>query len=289
MILFGPSGTGDRFKAEGFKSSEQAGKWIKDNGLDLFEYSFGRGVNLKEETAETLGKVFKENDVKLSVHAPYFINLANPDEEKAENSFRYIIESCKMAKIMGADRVIFHPASQGKESREEALSRTKLRFLRLAEIMREENLTDITLCPETMGKLAQIGDVKEVVDLCKTDDIYLPTIDFGHINAREQGSLKSVDDFVEKMNYMINELGYERVKNFHVHFSKIQYSAKGEVRHLNFDDEVYGPKYEPFIDALIKLNLKPHVICESAGNQTDDSIEMKNYYLSKINEEGLLR
>lgn len=283
MILFGPSGAGNRFHQEGYTETAQAAKWLKDNGLDLFEYSFGRGINMKDEKAAILKEAFSAHGIRLSVHAPYYINLANIEEEKLKNSFEYIIESASMAKKMGADRVIFHPASQGKEPREAALLRTKERFVRLAEIMKAENLDDIILCPETMGKIAQIGDVKEVVDLCKVDDIYLPTIDFGHINAREQGSLKTVDDFIEKMNYMINELGYERVKNFHVHFSKIEYSQKGEVRHLNFDDEIYGPDYEPFIDALLKLKLTPHVICESRGNQTDDSLAMKTYYQSKIN------
>ncbi len=283
MIKFGPSGPGERFYNEGFSTSEQAAKWTKDQGLELFEYSFGRGVNLREEKARSMRDAFNENGVLLSVHAPYYINFATPEEEKAENSYRYVIESAIMAKHMGADRVIFHPASQGKDSRDVAVARTIERLKTLAGMIHVQGLDDILYCPETMGKIVQIGDIEEVVNFCTIDDIFIPTIDFGHINAREQGSLKTVDDFVVRMQHMINVLGYERSKNFHVHFSKIQYSSKGEVKHLNFDDEIFGPDYKPFIDACIKLKLEPHVICESSGNQADDSVTMKNYYLSKLN------
>lgn len=283
MIKFGPSGPGERFYNEGFSTSEQAAKWTKDQGLELFEYSFGRGVNLREEKARSMRDAFNENGVLLSVHAPYYINFATPEEEKAENSYRYVIESAIMAKHMGADRVIFHPASQGKDSRDVAVARTIERLKTLAGMIQAQGLDDILYCPETMGKIVQIGDIEEVVNFCTIDDIFIPTIDFGHINAREQGSLKTVDDFVVRMQHMINVLGYERSKNFHVHFSKIQYSSKGEVKHLNFDDEIFGPDYKPFIDACIKLKLEPHVICESSGNQADDSVTMKNYYLSKLN------
>ena len=283
MIKFGPSGPGERFYNEGFSTSEQAAKWTKDQGLELFEYSFGRGVNLREEKARSMRDAFNENGVLLSVHAPYYINFATPEEEKAENSYRYVIESAIMAKYMGADRVIFHPASQGKDSRDVAVARTIERLKTLAGMIHAQGLDDILYCPETMGKIVQIGDIEEVVNFCTIDDIFIPTIDFGHINAREQGSLKTVDDFVVRMQHMINVLGYERSKNFHVHFSKIQYSSKGEVKHLNFDDEIFGPDYKPFIDACIKLKLEPHVICESSGNQADDSVTMKNYYLSKLN------
>ncbi len=282
MIKFGPSGAGERFYNEGYVSSEQAAKWTKEQGLDLFEYSFGRGINLREEKALILNKAFSENNIKLSVHAPYYINFANPDEEKAENSYRYVIDSAVMAKQMGAERVIFHPATQGKETRETAVLRTKERLNRLAQIIHAEKLDDIIYCPETMGKLAQIGTIEEVTDFCLIDEVFMPTVDFGHVNAREQGSLKTTEDFLSRMQYMIDKLGYERMKNFHVHFSKIQYSGKGEVRHLNFDDEIYGPDYEPFIDACLKLKLEPNVICESAGNQADDAMTMKSYYLSVL-------
>ena len=282
MIKFGPSGAGESFYAQGFTKTEQAAKWLKDKNIDLFEYSFGRGVNIKQDKAQILRDAFTSCGIEISVHAPYYINFANPDDEKALNSFNYVLESAFMAKNMGANRVIFHPASQGKEQRDVAVERTILRLEHLAEIIRAEGLDDMFFCPETMGKLVQIGTIEEVTRFCQIAPFYLPTVDFGHINAREQGSLKTVDDFKTRIQYMIDKLGFERVKNFHVHFSKIQYTAKGEVRHLNFDDTEYGPEFEPFIDACLSLNVEPHIICESAGNQTEDSMAMKAYYLSKV-------
>ena len=133
-----------------------------------------------------------------------------------------------------------------------------------------------------MGKLAQIGTIKEIVDFCKIDKIFLPCIDFGHINAREQGSLKTKEDYLVRLKYLINELGFERVKNFHVHFSKIEYTIKGELRHLTFEDEVFGPPIEPFIDALMELGLEPYILCESNGTQAEDSIKMKKIYKGKL-------
>ena len=138
-------------------------------------------------------------------------------------------------------------------------------------------------CPETMGKTAQIGTIEEITDFCKVDKCFIPTVDFGHVNAREQGSLKTVDDYKSRLEYMIENLGEEKMKHFHVHFSKIQYSAKGEIRHLTFEDTEYGPEFEPLAEALILLKLEPTVICESAGTQAEDAMAMKEIYLKLEN------
>ena len=278
MIKFGPSGNGDSFFAQGLKHSEDSAVFVKKLNLDCFEYSFGRGVNLSREKAISIGNAFKNSDVELSVHAPYFINLANPDDEMAEKSFGYITASASAAKLMQANRVVFHPASEGKSGRIDAVNLTKERLIRLTDRLYEYGYQDIKFCPETMGKLRQIGTIEEIVEFCKIDKIYCPCVDFGHINARENGTLNTVQDYLDRLNYMIDNLGFDRVSEMHVHFSKIQYTAKGEVRHLTFEDEVYGPRFEPFIDAVKKLGLTPFIICESAGTQAEDALKMKEYY-----------
>ena len=139
-------------------------------------------------------------------------------------------------------------------------------------------MEDMIFCPETMGKLAQIGTVEEVVRFCKVDSVYTPCVDFGHINAREQGSLKTVNDYKARLEYMIAELGFERMKHFHVHFSKIMYSVKGEIKHLTFEDEVYGPDFEPLAIALKDLKLEPYIVSESAGKQAEEALYMKKIY-----------
>ena len=278
MIKFGPSGNSESFYAAGYEHTEQAAKYVKDLGLDCFEYSFGRGVRMSESKAISIGEAFQEQGVELSVHAPYFINFSNPDDEMAAKSYGYVLDSANMAKLMGGKRIVFHPAAQGKASREDAVALAEERLKILRDYVYLNNLQDRMFCPETMGKLAQIGTVEEIVRFCKIDEIYTPCVDFGHINAREQGSLKTVEDYKSRLEYMIAELGYERMKNFHVHFSKIMYSAKGEVKHLTFADEVYGPAFEPLAEALKQLKLQPYIVSESDGTQAEDALFMKKVY-----------
>ena len=278
MILFGPSGNSESFYAEGYSHTEQSAKFVKERGLDCFEYSFGRGVRMTEAKAISIRAAFREQGVEISVHAPYYINFANPDDESARKSYNYVLESGKMLKLMGGKRCVFHSATQGKMEREDAVALTEERLKVLRDFIYLNRLDDLYFCPETMGKLAQIGTIEEIVRFCKIDKVYLPAVDFGHINAREQGSLKTVSDYRERLEYMIGELGYERVKHFHVHFSKIQYSDKGEVRHLTFADTEYGPEFAPLAMALKELKLEPYIVSESAGTQAEDAMEMKRIY-----------
>lgn len=278
MIKFGPSGNCESFYAEGFSHTEQSAEFVKNRGLDCFEYSFGRGVRMSEDKAISIGDAFKASGVEISVHAPYFINFANTDEEMVAKSYGYVLDSAKMCKLMGGKRVVFHPSAQGKLSREEAVSLTEDRLKILRDYIYLNDLQDLYFCPETMGKLAQIGTIEEIVRFCKIDPVYLPCVDFGHINAREGGTLKTVNDYKERLSYMIDELGFDRVKNFHVHFSKIMYSAKGEIKHLTFTDEVYGPEFVPLAVALKELGLEPYIVSESAGTQAEDALFMKKMY-----------
>ena len=278
MIKFGPSGNCESFYAEGYSHTEEAAAFVKKRGLDCFEYSFGRGVRMSEEKAISIGEAFQKEDVEISAHAPYFINFANPDDEMAAKSYGYVLDTANALKRMGGKRVVFHPAAQGKASRGEAVALTEERLKILRDYIYLNSMEDMIFCPETMGKLAQIGTVEEVVRFCKVDPVYTPCVDFGHINAREQGSLKTVNDYKARLEYMIAELGFERMKHFHVHFSKIMYSVKGEIKHLTFEDEVYGPDFEPLAIALKDLKLEPYIVSESAGKQAEEALYMKKIY-----------
>ncbi len=278
MIKFGPSGNCESFYAEGYSHTEESAAFVKKRGLDCFEYSFGRGVRMTKEKANSIGEAFAKEGVEISAHAPYFINFANPDDEMAEKSFGYVLDTAKVLKEMGGKRVVFHPAAQGKATREEAVALTEKRLRILRDLIYESGLQDMIFCPETMGKLAQIGTVEEITRFCQIDPVFTPCIDFGHINAREQGSLKTVEDYQSRLQYMIDGLGYERMKHFHSHFSKIMYSAKGEIKHLTFEDDVYGPEFTPLAVALKALRLEPYIVSESAGTQAEDAESMKKVY-----------
>lgn len=281
MIKFGPSGNSESFYAEGYAHTEESAVFVKNRGLDCFEYSFGRGVRITEGKAISIGEAFRNEGVEISVHAPYFINLANPDDEMAAKSYGYILDSGRALKLMQGKRCVFHPATEGKEARSVAFARTLDRVKILRDYIYLNNLQDLVFCPETMGKLAQIGTVEEITEICLVDPVFTPCVDFGHVNAREQGSLKSVKDYEDRLSYMIEKLGFERMKNFHVHFSKIMYGAKGEIKHLTFEDEVYGPEFEPLAQALHSLKLEPYIVSESAGTQAEDAAEMKRIYFGK--------
>ena len=278
MIRFGPSGNSESFYAAGYSHTEEAASYVKEMGLDCFEYSFGRGVRMTTEKAGAIGRAFAAEGVELSVHAPYFINFANPDDEMAQKSFGYVLDSAKMVWAMGGRRIVFHPAAQGKDAREIAVSRAEDRLKTLRDYIYLNGMEDLMFCPETMGKFAQIGTPEEIVRFCKIDPVFTPCVDFGHVNAREQGSLKTAEDYRRLLGYMIGELGYERMKHFHVHFSKIMYGAKGEIKHLTFADEVYGPSFEPLAEVLHELRLEPYIVSESDGTQAEDALAMKRMY-----------
>lgn len=278
MIKFGPSGNSQSFYAAGYEHTEEAAAYVKEMGLDCFEYSFGRGVRMGEEKARSIGAAFAKENVEISVHAPYFINFANPDDEMAAKSYGYVLDSAKMVKAMGGRRVVFHPAAQGKDAREIAVSRAEDRLKILRDYIYLNALQDCMFCPETMGKLAQVGTVEEIARFCLVDEIFTPCVDFGHVNAREQGSLKTEEDYRRLLEYLVEKLGYERMKHFHVHFSKIMYGAKGEIKHLTFADEVYGPEFLPLARVLKEMKLEPYIVSESDGTQAEDALAMKRMY-----------
>lgn len=282
MIQFGPSGNSESFYAEGHAHTEEAAQYVRERGLDCFEYSFGRGVRMTEAKARSIGEAFERAGVEISVHAPYFINFANPDDEMVAKSYGYVLDSGKALREMGGRRCVFHPATEGKDTRDNAFSRTLDRLKTLRDYLYLNRMDDMAFCPETMGKLAQIGTVEEVTKICEIDPVFTPCVDFGHVNAREQGSLKTRADYEARLSYMIERLGFERMKHFHVHFSKIMYGAKGEIKHLTFADTVYGPEFYPLAEALADLKLEPYIVSESDGTQAEDAAEMKRIFTKAL-------
>ncbi len=275
---FGPAGTSDSFKAMGYKHSLQVPEYVVKMGLDCFEYQCGRGVNIGLDKAKLLGQAAKEKGITLSLHAPYYISMSSVEEEKRLNSVNYILASARAVNAMGGDRIIVHTGSCSKISRSQALE-LAIDTMRLSlEALDSEGLSNIHICPETMGKVNQLGTLEEVLELCKLDERLIPCIDFGHLNARDLGILKAKEDFEKIFVAIRDNLGTDRLKSFHSHFSKIEYSQGGEKRHLTFEDTVFGPDFEPVMDLTVKYGCSPIFICESAGTQAEDARRMKDYY-----------
>lgn len=278
MIRFGPAGNSKAFYDEGYKSSIQAMEWLSKQGLTAYEYSFSRGVVMKGETALALGAEAKKYGVEISVHAPYYINFAGTDPDLLEKSYNYVLDCLKYLKLLGGKRCVFHPGTCGKLNREEAFELLKERTKELVKRVKQAGYADLYICPETMGKSQQLGTYQEIAEICSYDDILVPTIDFGHINALTQGSLKTEEDFETVITYLIEKLGIEKVRKMHVHFSKIEYGAKGEIKHLTFEDNIYGPGFENLAKVLKKYDLEPFIICESKETQSIDANIMKEIY-----------
>ncbi|MDE6201056.1 MAG: TIM barrel protein [Clostridiales bacterium] len=277
MIRIGPSGNSDSFYASGRKHTYQEGEFLHALGLNAFEYSFGRGVSMSDETAEKIKTELGKYDIAISVHAPYYTNFANPDPEMIAKSIGYIIQSINACHKLGGERVVFHPAACGKATRAEAVAATARNFALLADKC-SEIAFPFKLCAETMGKLNQIGTVEEIVDFCLIDDMFYPCFDFGHINSYMRGGLKTKDDYRRILDYTIDKLGFEKASQMHVHFSKIMYGDKGEIKHLTFEDTKYGPEYAPLAELFDEYKMSPYIVCESNGTMSDDALIMKNLH-----------
>lgn len=282
MVKFGTAGLDANFTLQGFKKTIEAPVYLEKMGLDAFEYQCGRGVRISEKAAAEFGAACREKNITLSLHAPYYISMSSIDETKRLNSIGYILDSAKAVKAMGGSRVIFHSGSCAKLPRDMALAKAVDTMQRIMQALDENGLGDITVCPETMGKVNQLGSLDEVMALCRVDERIIPCIDFGHLNARDIGSIKSIDDYKNIIEKMENEIGAARTKVFHSHFSKIEYTTGGEKRHLTFEDTLYGPSFEPLMEIIARKNLQPTIICESDGTQGIDAAQMKAYYKSII-------
>ena len=284
LVRFGSAGNPESFYGQGGKSSLEMPKWLAGMGLNAYEYQCTRGVKISVDSANKLGELAREYSVSLSVHSPYYINISSTEPDKIEKSIGYILATVNAAKNMGAGRVVVHMGAAIDITRKEAMGISKRTIYECLKQMDSEGLGDVSICPETMGKINQMGTLDEVIELCKLDERLIPTIDFGHLNSRGWGSLTEQQDFEEITDKIFNKLGDFRAKNFHCHFSKIEYTKGGEKKHLTFKDTEYGPDFEPFAKVIIKHGLTPVIICESAGTQAEDAVIMKEI-LEKTKQE----
>ena len=275
---FGPAGNSQSFTDMKYKGTMQVPEYIEQMGLDAYEYQCGRGVNIGEDKAREFGELAHKKGITLSLHAPYYISMSSVEEEKRNNSINYILASAKAVNAMGGNRIIVHTGSCGKITREYALELAIDTMKKAIDALDNEGLHNVRICPETMGKMNQLGTLDEVMALCKLDERLLPCIDFGHINARTLGGLKTKEDFESILNTIENELGASRLREFHSHFSKIEYTDGGEKKHLTFEDNVFGPDPTHLMELIAKRNLEPTIICESAGTQAEDAKFMRNLY-----------
>ena len=274
--FFGPGGNSQAFYNAGFKSTVDAPRFVREIGLNAYEYEAGNGIAASLETLYKIGKAAKEQGIKMSFHTPYFISLSGVEEEKRLKSIKYIADSLDAAFALGANTIVVHTGSAAKISREEAM---RLCADTLSRTLSSVDTRGIKIGLETMGKKNQLGTLDEVLELVKMSDELVPVVDFGHLNARECGGVfNSADDYRRVFDKIASAKGDEIAKNLHCHFSMIEWTAAGEKKHLTFEAREYGPLFEPLAEAMVRDGLTPTIICESAGTQSDDALYMKRAY-----------
>ncbi len=274
---FGPGGNSEAFRAAGLKSTLQAPRFVRELGLEAYEYEAGNGITGSNEMFLAVGAKAREHGIKMSFHAPYFISLSSVEKEKRDNSVEYIRRSAEVSTLLGANIMVVHCGSCAKISRETAMEYARETLENTAIMMQDNGFLPLVGI-ETMGKVNQLGTLDEVLTLCKTAKCFAPVVDFGHLNARDRGVFYTADDYKRVFDRISKELGAEYAENLHCHFSKIMFTDMGEKKHLTFDDDVYGPNFEPLAEAMVSLGVSPTIICESAGTQSDDAVIMKMLY-----------
>lgn len=273
---FGPGGNSEAFKLAGKKSTLEAPEWVRSIGLDAYEYEAGNGLSASSAMLSAIGKEAERHNVKMSFHTPYFISLSGVVEEKRLKSIGYIRQSLDAAALIGAKTIVVHTGSAAKITRDEAM---RLAGDTLVRTLSEVDTHGVKIGLETMGKINQLGTLDEVLELCRIDSAFVPVVDFGHLNARNLGgAFVTEDDYLRIFDKIDRALGASIAENLHCHFSKIEWTGSGEKKHLTFADTEFGPRFEPLIEVIVKNNLSPTIICESAGTQSDDALAMKRYY-----------
>jgi len=245
---------------------------VRELGLEAMELEFVRGVNMGEEAAKEVKKAALENNVSLSVHAPYYINLNSGEKEKLEASKKRIMDSARIGELCGAEIVTFHPAYFQKQPEKEVLEKVSGIIAGLAEEI-EKNDWGIMLAPETTGKGSQLGSLRETIELCKRAKGVLPMVDFAHLHARGNGRFKSKKDFKEA----IEEIPAKCLGFLYMHASGINYSAKGERNHMEMNDNGNTFNYKWFLEALHEEKVSGRIICESP-NIEEDAMLMQKYW-----------
>jgi deoxyribonuclease-4 len=281
---FGPAGVPSTFRL--MKANmEDVPRLLKKEGLDAFEYEaiyWGTKPQIKREDAEKLGREAIENDVWLSLHGSYFINLLG-EKQVVEASKNRLIACTTAAEWMGAKVVVFHPGFYGKHTPKEAFKSCVDALKEVVEKMISLGAKNVRLGAETMGKPSQFGSLEEVIEFCEQVEQTQLVVDWSHLHARNHGRFRKIEDFRKVVEEIESKLGKEAAENMHCHFTKIEYADKGERRHHALDEAGYGPSFEMLAKVIAEFKLKPVIICESPLLDID-AIKMRDILETECNK-----
>ncbi len=277
QVHFGPAG----YPADSRGKVERVFQILADAGMNALEYAAVHGLRTSEEKAKLIGDLARQHNIRMSMHAAYYISIASKDPQIRERSRQRLIKALKFAPLMAVKRIVFHPGTFGGLGPEDAyiVIRDSLR-----SIWEEAgHLGDgAFLAPEIAGKLSMFGSIEQIIRLCQDVDGCIPTIDWAHLYARRQGELTDKESYLKIMSQFENELGNLFLDNMHFHISAIAYTTKGEASHKPFGGE-WGPDLYPLMEIVHEVGYKPTFICETP-NPLQGAIYAK-YLLEEIEKE----
>ncbi|MCW3996840.1 MAG: TIM barrel protein [Candidatus Bathyarchaeota archaeon] len=260
---FGPAGVPPMFRLLGATMIDVP-RLLHEEGLDAFEYQavrWGPKPQIKQEHAQKLGEEARKNDVRLSLHGSYYINLSGK-REVVEASKRRMIACATAADWMGAYVMVFHTGFYGKFEKRYAFKQCITALKEVSTEMKSLGLK-VKLGPETMGRKFQVGSLEEIMMICQEVEGTQLVVDWGHLHALHQGTFKSTDDFRKIAEKIEQTLGTETLRSMHCHFSKIEFTSQGEKRHHTLDEKRYGPDFHMLAEVIVDFGMHPTMICES--------------------------
>lgn len=246
----------------------------RDLGLGAFEIEFVRGVKMKEGSAREIAASAERNDVLISSHAPYYVNCCTQDKGKVAGTVRHIFSSAYITGLCGGTITVFHPGYYQKLGKEEAFQAAKKVLLAIKERMDEKKVKGVLLGAETVGKKSAFGGLDEVIRLAEELDFVWPVLDFAHLLARGDFPCKTEGDYL-KLFHTVEKRIPKYGKDFHSHFSSIEYTEKGERNHLPISANV--PPYKPLMKVLAENGFAGRVVSESPRLEYDALVLQEEY------------
>ncbi len=274
-ISFGPAGKPIGFRGDTSKVPEA----LREMGLNALEIQQVRQINIKKEQALIIREEAEKNNVILSMHGPYAINFSAEKQEVIEASQARLLKALELADWLGAYVVVFHPGYYGRREPRQALEVAIESLSIVAEEAKKKGIK-AKIGPEITGKKSQLGDLDEIIEIVKAIPNSMPVIDFAHLHARCNGCLEERKDYEKIFEKLESELGSNAFNPMHIHFSKIEYSEKGERRHHIFGDG-FGPKFIPLAQILIEQDIRAVIISESPILE-QDALKMKRIIIELL-------
>lgn len=281
-IIFASYGNSQRFYKEGFKSSLEAPHYLKSIGLNGYEYLCNQGVHISLDGCAELKKNAENNGISLSVRGYDFLCMSDTDEIKREKNLKIICDTLRTAHLVGAKKIVLPLDNCAIKSRAWVKKSSVEMMNKALMISKSEGIDDVDIGVETMGLIHDYGDFSEVVRLCKENERFVPCINIGNIYARNLGKNITTKEYEDMFDFMKKHLGEYRAKNFHLYFSKVEYTNQGFRENMDFCDKGFeNQSYKNLLDAVVSKNVTPFVVAKSPHNTDTDGLEMKKYYMEK--------